>query len=306
MKESLKKISAILTTYNGEKTVEKTIESILGQEGINTDFLLELIVVDDSSSDNTFSILQKYHCILLKNEENSGGPNKGRNKGLKMASGDYLCICDQDDIWVKDKIISMLPYLEKAPIITSGYHVIDRKNNREFDRISASNQPYLLFEKNETFLSRLSKSLSGQNTYLGSLLFHKSLKNILFEEHFGMVDFDWILKLFHGQTSIEICKSLYVRIVENKNLSLNDTYRKREFYYSLLAIEDYRKEYPKETMVAYKRIHGSRARYYYLLGDMKQARFYFYRSEWNFKTLLYIITSFAGHTLVKKRFHVFG
>lgn len=306
MNESIPKISAILTTYNGEKTIEQTIQSILHQDGKGTDFTLELIVIDDCSKDNTFSILQKYDCVLLKNEENSGGPNKGRNKGLKIAGGDYLCICDQDDLWAKDKIKSMLPYLGMAPIISSGYHVIDRKNNREFDRISPGNQPYLLFDKNKTFLSRLTKSLSGQNTYMGSLLFHKSLKNILFEEHFGMVDFDWILRLFHKQSSIEVCKSLYVRIVENKNLSLNDTYRKREFYYSLLAIEDYRDEYPGETLLAYKRIHGSRARYYYLQGEMKKARFYFYRSEWNLKTLLYIITSYAGHQLVKKHFHVFG
>jgi hypothetical protein len=73
-----------------------------------------------------------------------------------------------------------------------------------------------------------------------------------------------------------------------------------------LTLEGYDKLYPKETALAYKKIHGSRARYYYLTGNMQKARFYFARSQWNIKTLFYVITSFVGSQFVKKHFNVFG
>src|SRR5690606_14350417 len=99
-----------------------------------------------------------------------------------------------------------------------------------------------------------------------------------FEENFGMVDYDWGLRLFHNNDSIEVCESLYFRHVEQKNLSLNETYRIKDFYFSLMFIEQYLHLYPKEVKIAYKRIHGSRARYYYLNNNMKLARFYLLRS----------------------------
>lgn len=302
----MKKISVILTTFNGEKTVKKTIQSIIDQEGNGVEYLTELIIIDDCSTDNTFSILKKYNCILLKNEKNSGGPNKGRNLGLSLVTGDFICIADQDDIWKKDKIKSILPYLDSAPIITSGYEVVNVNTEKAFTRSNLFTKDYIAYGKNETFLKRLTKSLDGQNTYMGSLIYSSKLKDNLFEEHFGMVDFDWLLRLFHQQTSIEICKTLYERVLDGANLSLNETYRKNDFYYSLLTLEGYEKLYPKETALAFKKVHGSRARYYYVIGNMRKARYYFIRSKWNIKTLLYFLSTFAGSKFVKKHFNVFG
>lgn len=302
----MKKISVILTTYNGEKTVEKTIKSIIDQEGNGIDYLIELIIIDDCSTDNTYSIIKQYNCVLLKNEKNSGGPNKGRNAGLSIATGDFICIADQDDFWKKDKIKSSLPYLNSATIITSGYEVVNVNTNKVITRTQSLTKDYILYRKNETFLKRLTKSLDGQNTYLGSIIYSSKLKGILFEEHFGMVDFDWLLRLFHHQTSLEVCKPLYERIVDEFNLSLNETYRKYDFYYSLLTLESYEKSYPNETALAIKKVYGSRARYYYLMGNMKKARYYFFRSQWNIKTTLYYLTSFVGSQFVKKHFNVFG
>lgn len=303
----MKRITVIIATYNGEKVIENTIKSILNQDDNNRLFTIELIAVDDRSTDNTFSILQTYKtCTILQNKQNSGGPNKGRNIGLKIASGDYICIADQDDEWEKDKIISLLPFIDKAPIITSGYNVIDTSTQKEFIRVADERKSHISYKKNQTFLQKLSKNWKGQNTYLGAIMFSKELKDILFEEHFGMVDFDWVLRLFHQQESIEVCKSLYTRIVDGNNLSLNEKYRRYDFYYSLICIENYQETYPKESLTGYKRLHGSRARYYYLVGDMKQARFYFLRAEHNVKTLVYFLTTFIGSKWVKKYFNVFG
>jgi glycosyltransferase involved in cell wall biosynthesis len=225
---------------------------------------------------------------------------------LNVASGDYICIADHDDSWENQRLASLLPYLEKAPIVTSGYTLVDEVKNKNIVRKNSSDSSHLFFSKNETFLKKLTKSLSGQNTYLGSIIFKKELKHILFEEHFGMVDFDWILRMLHQQESIEVCDSLYTRYVTDQNLSLNEAYRVKDFYYSLMHIESYENLYPREVSLAYRKIHGSRARYYYLMGNMKKARFYFMRSRWDLVTLLYYLTTFAGSGFVKKRFNVFG
>jgi glycosyltransferase involved in cell wall biosynthesis len=302
----MKKVSVILTTYNGEKTIENTIISILNQDSIDNAFKLELIVVDDCSTDNTPDILNKFDIILLNTSKNSGGPNKGRNIGLLNATGDYICIADQDDIWESHKIISLLPYLEKVPIVTSGFTLIDISTNKKIIRTNKHNEKSIYYEKNKTFISKLTKSIDGQQTYLGSIIFVRELKNVLFEETFGMIDFDWVLRLFHGKESIEVCDSLYTRIVDGQNLSLNKLYRKNDFYYSLMFIETYMDDYPKEVRTANLKIHGSRARYYYLIGEMKNARMYFLRSKITWKTVLYYITTFFGSSFVKKHFNIFG
>ncbi|MGD9488230.1 MAG: glycosyltransferase family 2 protein [Calditrichaceae bacterium] len=300
-----KLVSVIITTYNSEKTIQRTLDSILNQKGLRKEFDIELIVVDDCSTDKTVEIVKNYDLLLLTNDKNSGGPNKGRNMGIKKSSGDYICIVDHDDEWKENRLLSQLPYLEKVPIVTSGHSVINEKENRKIDKINKSKVDFLYFESNTTFLNRLTKSLAGQNTYLSGIIYRKELKDILFEEVFGIVDFDWILRLFHEKASIEICDSLYNRYVTDTNLSLNEDYRRKDFYFSLMFIEGFMNVYPKEVKTSYKKIHGTIARYYYLMNNMQTARFFFLRSQLNLKTLAYYLTSFWGAKYVKRKYNVF-
>ncbi len=302
----MKKVSVILTTYNSENTIQRVLDFIKNQKGLGVEFDLEIIVIDDCSKDKTVEILKKNDVILLSTTTNSGGPNKGRNIGLEYATGDYICIADHDDEWKEDKIISLIPYLKKAPIVTSGYTVIDEKENKKFDRIKSGGETHMVFSKNITFIDKLTKSWSGQNTYLGSIIYRSELKNILFEEHFGMVDFDWILRLFYQQQSIEVCKSLYNRYVDGTNLSLDEGYRLKDYEYSLMTLEGYAEEFPKEAKIGVKKTHGSLARYYYLTDKMKKARYYFLKSGLSLKIFMYYLTTFVGSSYVKKKFNVFG
>jgi glycosyltransferase involved in cell wall biosynthesis len=302
----MKKVSVIVTTFNAEDSVENTIRSIKNQAGVNHDFTIELIVVDDCSTDRTCEILKGHDLILLQTEKNSGGPNCGRNIGLRNASGDYTCLVDHDDVWAENKIATLLPYLEKASIVTSGYTVIDQSTNRTIERVKQHENGHVFYAKNLTFLSKLSRSQKGQNTYLGTIIFRKELNSVLFEEHFGQVDSDWLLRLFHQQESIEVCRSLYTRHVSGENLSLRESYRTKDFYYSLMTVEQFWNDYPKETLLGIRRIHGTRARYYYLMGDMRKARFYFLSSKFELKTVLYYCTTYFGSTWVKRKFNVFG
>jgi glycosyltransferase involved in cell wall biosynthesis len=105
-------VSVIITTYNSARTIENTILSVLGQDGIDSEFKVTLIVVDDKSTDNTIEIIKKFTGLIYQvNDFNSGGPNAGRNKGLAMAKGDFITFLDHDDVWKKDKLTKQLRLL---------------------------------------------------------------------------------------------------------------------------------------------------------------------------------------------------
>lgn len=302
----MNKISVIITTYNGSKTIEKTLNSIYNQKGLATDFTLEVVVIDDQSTDQTREIVQQFPVNLIVNEINSGGPNKGRNVGLNRVTGDFICIVDQDDEWLPNRILAVLPYLNQSMIVTSGFIVNNSVAGNDKVLINNNSAGIVCFEKNSTFLNRLEKSSKGQNTYLGSIIYNASLKHIKFEEDYGMVDYDWLLKLFHQQSSIEVCQALYIRNLDGKNLSMNETYRKNDYDFSLKTIETYKKNYPTQSKRATRKVNGTLARYYYVTGNMKQARRYLVKSGFNLKTILYFLTTFIGSSLVIKKFPVFG
>lgn len=302
------KVSVILTTYNSRETLGKVVDAILGQNGAGTAYELELLVVDDCSTDGTQALLTSKGIPFISAEKNSGGPNKGRNIGLEHATGHCIAIADHDDVWHSDKLTSLLPHLERAPIVTSGYCLFDIKTGKRTDRVGKSTEGnnHVHYGSNVTFRNRLIRSHEGQQAYLGSILFSSELRHVRFEEEYGMVDYDWVLGLFHRQSSIEVLRPLYTRYVDGSNLSLNPVYREKDFLHSLETLNKYADLYPNDVKLACKRIHGTRARYFYLMGQMPEARYYFLRSQWNLKTLLYYLTTFAGSDFVKKHFHIFG
>lgn len=134
--------------------------------------------------------------------------------------------------------------------------------------------------------------------YLSSILI-KNEKVPFFEEYFGQLDYDWLLKATKDRKCVE-CSPSVIRYVSGKNLSLNSVYRKNDFYMSLLIMD--------ENTTAIKRMFGSRGRYFYVIGEMKLARFYFFRSELNWKIILYILTSYSTWLSKKivERYTVFG
>ncbi len=101
-------------------------------------------------------------------------------------------------------------------------------------------------------------------------------------------------------------KALATRYLSGENLSLQSGYREKEYDLSVRTAESYRDKYPAETREAIYRINGTRARYHYVSGEMEQARRYFKKSAPGLKTSLYYLTSYAGSSVVKRFFRVFG
>lgn len=102
-----KLVTVIIPVYNVEKYLNKCIESILEQSYKN----LEIIFVDDGSTDNSGKILDEYakkdNRIVIIHKEN-GGVSSARNVGLDRAIGDYICFCDADDYLMNDYVEYLL------------------------------------------------------------------------------------------------------------------------------------------------------------------------------------------------------
>lgn len=99
-------ISIIIPCYNSEATIEKCLESVVHQDFEN----IEMVVVNDGSTDTTLKIIEKFRekdsRIIVINQSNSG-VSKARNVGIEKASGEYICFVDSDD-WVEENYCSVL------------------------------------------------------------------------------------------------------------------------------------------------------------------------------------------------------
>lgn len=114
-----KKVSVVMTTFNGQKYLLEQLESLRNQT-FNID---EVIIMDDCSKDETPKLIRKYiednglnSWKLIENQTNQGW-KKNFKLGFDLAMGDYIFPCDQDDIWHLDKVQKMVDCMKKHPEI---------------------------------------------------------------------------------------------------------------------------------------------------------------------------------------------
>ena len=122
-------VSVVMCTYNGAKYVKEQLDSILQQTV--ADF--ELVVCDDCSNDGTWEILQEYasgHDIirLFKNEQNLGFL-KNFEKAMGLASGEYIALSDQDDIWMPNHLEVLMNLLGERTIACGNSLLVDENGN---------------------------------------------------------------------------------------------------------------------------------------------------------------------------------
>ncbi|MBQ3583099.1 MAG: glycosyltransferase [Lachnospiraceae bacterium] len=106
-------VSIIMPSYNSEKWIKESIESVQAQTYDNW----ELIISDDASTDKTVEIVEKEaetdsRIRVLKSDNNQGAA-KARNRALKRAKGRYIAYLDSDDLWVPEKLERQLKYMKK-------------------------------------------------------------------------------------------------------------------------------------------------------------------------------------------------
>jgi len=135
-------ISVVIPAYNRSKSISKCLDSIVGQ----TLLPLEIIVVDDCSTDDTVDLIDSHQSNLVRSIalEQNRGAQYARNIGIKAAKGDWIAFLDSDDEWLPRYLEKQLGLALKhnVNIVYSGAYVDDGKNKREYKMPDYSKDSY--------------------------------------------------------------------------------------------------------------------------------------------------------------------
>ena len=104
-------VSCIVPVFNGERYLAEALDSILAQ----TYRPLEVIVVDDGSTDGTAHIVAGYGAEVSYIHQANAGPAAARNRGLDAARGEFIAFLDADDLWHKEKLARQMAHFDARP-----------------------------------------------------------------------------------------------------------------------------------------------------------------------------------------------
>src|SRR5690242_13247080 len=104
-------VSVIIPTYNGTAFLRETIDSALAQ----TYPAVEVIVVDDGSTDDTAAVIAEYGDRIKGIAQANSGTSAARNTGIRASSGDYIAFLDHDDLWAPIKLARQMRVLRDHP-----------------------------------------------------------------------------------------------------------------------------------------------------------------------------------------------
>lgn len=123
-------ISVCLATYNGERFIQRQLETIIEQLGEDD----EIIISDDGSTDDTLRIIEGLHSPLIHVYINNGehGYTPNFENALRYAHGEYIFLSDQDDVWLPRKLEICMNALKTCDFVVSDALIIDADGNKIF------------------------------------------------------------------------------------------------------------------------------------------------------------------------------
>lgn len=108
-------VSVIIPTYNRAVLLGQALDSVVTQEGAGEQFDMEVIVVDDGSTDATPEVVRRYSGVQYIRLETHRGASATRNAGIRASRGIYVSFLDDDDQWLHHKLSVQIPVLETRP-----------------------------------------------------------------------------------------------------------------------------------------------------------------------------------------------
>ena len=178
----MKKLSVITVTFNAEQTLERTLRSVSSQSYPE----IEHIIIDGKSTDNTIDLVQKHENDKIKwISEPDNGLYDAMNKGIELATGDYLCFLNAGDTFFDEDTVELIMKTDNSADIIYGETAIVN-NNGEFLHMRRLKAP---------------KELTWKSFKHGMLVCHQALivkRNIAepydLNYHFSS-DFDWSIRM---------------------------------------------------------------------------------------------------------------
>ncbi|TKZ35788.1 glycosyltransferase family 2 protein [Brachyspira catarrhinii] len=215
-------ISIIIPVYNGQNFIKDSINSALNQTYKN----IEIIVVDDGSTDNTANIVKTFSNKVVYIYKDNGGVSSALNLGIKKSNGKYISWLSHDDLYINTKIeeqINELNKLEdKNTIIYSGYELIDENNNLiSAIEISSKNEYRYL---NNGLYAAIMYCLYGCTLLIPKDIFYKV--SFFNEELKYCQDYELWLKIFKDKYKIRYIPKVLAqyRLHQQQDSSTRKTY----------------------------------------------------------------------------------
>lgn len=183
-----KKVNILISTYNGEKYLEKQMSSLFHQSYKN----IKIYVRDDGSTDGTMSLLKKWekeNKIILLTGENLGFCGSFYTLLKEADEGEYWAFCDQDDIWKKDKIEKSVEWLKKQndsiPLL---YHSSYQLMGEDGEKLGVHMPPKFEYDF---------RRIITENVYSGfAMVINGKLREMLLQLDYNKVVFhDWMAGL---------------------------------------------------------------------------------------------------------------
>lgn len=143
---ALPRVSVVIPCFNTERYVAATLRAVLAQ----SDAALEVIVVDDGSTDGSAALIEREFPQVSLIRRANAGVAAARNAGIEAATGEWVAFCDADDIWLPGKLAAQFEAMSTAPGCRMSYTAW---------QVWASSEP----EPDPTLLQRLAQEPSGPN-----------------------------------------------------------------------------------------------------------------------------------------------
>jgi len=131
-------VSVVIPTYDCDRYIVQAIESVLSQTYGN----VEIIVVDDGSTDQTRRVLKPYLNRIRYIHQQNLGVSAARNRGIEEASGEFIAFLDADDFFLPDKLADQVACFEAKPslgVVSSGWYMVDEQGKE----VIAEHKPWL-------------------------------------------------------------------------------------------------------------------------------------------------------------------
>ncbi|MBD3724694.1 MAG: glycosyltransferase [Arcobacter sp.] len=204
-------VSVIITTHNREDLLPRAVESVLAQTYNN----LEIIIVDDGSTDNTEqlvnSYMQKHEQIKYIKHEKALGGNAARNSGIRAASGEFVAGLDDDDEFTPDRIqVLMNNYSEEYSMITSRSVKVTKTGKQKTKYISNVDLDTMLY-----FNAIGNQVLVKKEKIVGAGLFDENLKRYQ--------DYDMWLRIIQKYGKAKIVNQITQVIHYEHDVTTNNT-----------------------------------------------------------------------------------
>lgn len=224
-------VCIFMSVYNGEKYLKRQLESLFAQKYVNID----IIIRDDGSTDHSIKLIEDFNSKKIKIYK---GKNLGYAKSFWLlldtsSDYDYFAFCDQDDIWMEDKLISAIKVL--STIDGPALYTSDVISVNENEKVLKKNAFGIRNKLN--YKESLIKNVSPGCTFV----FNNNLKELLSKYDGFMISHDWttyIIANAVGTVIFDPNPHIYYRLHSNNSIGINSSYERLKKRFERLIKSD--------------------------------------------------------------------